>query len=125
MLTIIRAAAARISASLIGDDIWGEPSRQACLPGGPADTVTMTAPAASPLATVETTAPARSWVVFDTTVSGWSHDGVYATRDEAVAVALTLPGRDTLPWAEFAREARDSSALVQVVTGGRVRALDI
>ena len=108
----------------IGGDTWGESSRQARLPGGPA-AITVTAPGPTPYADCVTTAPAMSFVVVDTTISGWGHDGVYTSRAAAERTAARLPGREVMTWREFAREARDSSDLVQVTTGGRVRALDI
>lgn len=125
MLTIFRTLTARLSAALVGDDVWGESSTQARLEGGPADTLTLTTPGASPLATVETTARRGSFVVADTRDAGWGFDGIYDTRAEAERAADILPHRDVFTWTEFAREAASSSELVQVVAGGRVRALDI
>jgi len=63
--------------------------------------------------TVETTGPRGSFVVLDTRVSGYMHDGIYATRGEAEARAEELgEHHDVFTMAEYAREARDSSELV-------------
>ena len=125
MLTIFRTLTARLSAALVDDDVWGESSTQARLKGGPADFVTVVHPGASPLATVETTMRRGSFVVIDTAVSGWEYSSVHDTREAAQAAADLIDGLEVVTFSEWVRESRDSAELVQVVAGGRVRALDI